>query len=318
MSLLLTIILTLAAVSLANWLSGSDLFRQFFFPKVCDKSFPATCDPLDWKDLFQAAILVLGLPVAFLLWHWRDVNVRDQIEEQRKQVENSRRDINLKEFQDVQMRAAGALDEKLPADARHALQIAALHQLTGFLQGEYGDVFRRPALEILLAGHAIAMKEIGVHTVSELIDQKEVDVPIFIEIFDTIEKMRNQLTYIMKIRMHIIENEWENIYDSKFPMNERSFDFLDLRHKNLSGIQAVNSSFIGAHLNGADFSNANLWLTNMIGASLTGVNFKLAKLTFARLDCAQVENTEFDDAYCIGTRTRDCYPPLDNLQTNLS
>jgi hypothetical protein len=65
LSLLLTVMLTLALVGLANWLSGSDLFRQFFFPKICDKSFPATCDPLDWKDLFQAAILILGLPVAF-------------------------------------------------------------------------------------------------------------------------------------------------------------------------------------------------------------------------------------------------------------
>jgi hypothetical protein len=112
LSLFLTVLLTLIVVVVTNLAAGSDLFRQFFFPKICDKSQPATCDPLEWKDLFQAAILVLGLPVAFLLWHWRDTNVRDQIAEQRnqveeqaKQVENSRKDINLKEFQEVQLRA---------------------------------------------------------------------------------------------------------------------------------------------------------------------------------------------------------------------
>jgi hypothetical protein len=316
LSLLLTVMLTLALVGLANWLSGSDLFRQFFFPKVCGKTQPPKCDPLEWKDLFQAAIIVLGLPVAFLLWHWRDTNVRDQIEEQRKQVENARKDINLKEFQDVQIRAAGALDEEIPAEARHALQIAALYQLSGFLRGEYGDAFRRPALEILLAGHTIAMNEIGINSVSEFIERKEVETPIFIETLEFIEKIRTRLTYIMKIRMRVIENEWETIHSSNFPMHERNFDFLDLRHKNLSGIQAVNSSFIGAHLNDTDFSNANLWLANMIGSSLNRANFKFAKLTFTRLDCTQVASTEFDGASCDGTRTRGCDPPLDKLRTD--
>ena len=98
-ALLGVVAFTVAAVGLLNWASGSDLFRQFFFPEHCDTKFPAKCDPLEWKELFQAAALVLGLPVAFLLWQWRDRNVRDQIE-------NARKDTNLKEFQEVQLHAA--------------------------------------------------------------------------------------------------------------------------------------------------------------------------------------------------------------------
>ena len=152
---------------LRDWVKDSAIYGPLFFPEAAT---------VEWKDRLQAILVLLGLPVALCLWYWRDRNVRDQIEEQRKQVieqqrqvGNQNRAFNLTEFQEVQMRAAGALDEKLPPEAREQLQIAALHQLRGFLRGEYGESFRRPAFELLLAGHAEAVTRIGVREVQKQI-----------------------------------------------------------------------------------------------------------------------------------------------------
>ena len=62
----------------------------------------------DWRAIIQPLLLFIGLPSAFVLWVFRDANASAALENQRK-------DINLKEFQEIQLRAAGALDEKLPA-----------------------------------------------------------------------------------------------------------------------------------------------------------------------------------------------------------
>jgi Pentapeptide repeats (8 copies) len=300
MSLLLTIMLTLAAVSLANWLSGSDLFRQFFFPKICDKSLPATCDPLDWKDLFQAAILVLGLPVAFLLWHWRDTNVRDQIAEQRnqveeqaKQVENSRKDINLKEFQEVQLRAAGALDVALPEDARQQLQIAALHQLRGFLRGEYGESFQRPAFELLLAGHAAAIYRIGVPDVQRQIGKDSSDLN-WEDVARALKLLRSKLSHVDKERILIIRDEAEHIFHPRFPLESRRLDLLDLKKIVFAeGLFFRESSFFGANMDFADLKGANLYRANLQGAScfqtrLNGTEMMEVRLQYAHLSQADL------------------------------
>jgi hypothetical protein len=136
--------LSIAFAAAVNWWTGSDLFRQFFFPRHCDPKLPFNCDPVEWKELLQASFLTLGLPIAFLLWHWRDKNVRDQIE-------NARKDINLKEFQELQLRAAGAISTNIPEKSRQTLWISALHQMRGYLRGEYGASFKRPALEVYCA-----------------------------------------------------------------------------------------------------------------------------------------------------------------------
>jgi hypothetical protein len=124
-----------------EFIKSSLIFGPLLFPE----------GTIEWKDRQQALIIMLGLPVAFLLWHWRDRNVRDQID-------NAKSDLNLKEFQDVQLRAAGAIDKDLPIATREQLQIAALHHLKGFILGEYGQRFRKPAFELLMAGHKSSVK----------------------------------------------------------------------------------------------------------------------------------------------------------------
>ena len=67
------------------------VFFQICFPELMEKS----------AGLWNFIILVVSAPVAFAIWHFRDENNRQQIENQRK-------DINLKEFQKLSEWVSGA------------------------------------------------------------------------------------------------------------------------------------------------------------------------------------------------------------------
>jgi uncharacterized protein YjbI with pentapeptide repeats len=264
LSLLLTIMVTLVAVAVINWASGSDLFRQFFFPKICDNRLPTTCDPLQWKDLFQAAILVLGLPIAFLIWYWRDTNVRDQIEEQRKQVENARKDTNLKEFQELQLRAAGAMAQSQFASAAESIQIASLHQLRVFLKGDYGEAFKLPTFELycaLLAKPTSQENAVG--------------------------KNIGLTSAVQSALRQIIVLEWKAFFLSGFPLQGRCFDGLHFT----SDMNLRSLSF-----SGSTFRNATLLGPSFAGAGLNQCNFTSAKLDFCNLEKANLYQAIFEHA----------------------
>lgn len=93
---------------------------------------------------------MLASPVAYVIWLFRDTNARDQIENQRK-------DTNLKDFQQLCQWASG---EHLKADeievrsllaVGNPLQISAAYQLVPYVRGEFGSTFRRPAFKTLMA-----------------------------------------------------------------------------------------------------------------------------------------------------------------------
>jgi uncharacterized protein YjbI with pentapeptide repeats len=264
LTLLGTVALTIVLVALVNWLTGSDLFRQFFFPKFCDLKSPNNCDPLEWKELFQAAVLVLGLSVAFLLWHWRDRNVRDQIEVQRK-------DINLKEFQEVQIRAVGAIGSEASDVAKEALQIAALHQLRGFLSGDFGPSFKRPAFETYCSLLACDNQ-------SDWEEGDKEDNLIASSIF-------------MAIRA-IVYEDWRQMFWEDFekrkswPLHGRSFRKIELPPE-------------------ADLCFINLGGVDFFGSSLRYVNFSETQLCTARFDHCDLRRADFTGSSCAGSSFDD-------------
>ncbi len=251
---------------------------------------------IEWKDRLQGVLLLLGLPVAFCLWYWRDRNVRDQIE-------NARKDINLKEFQEVQLRAAGALDATLPEEARQQLQIAALHQLRGFLRGEYGESFRRPSFELLLAGHAAAMKRIGIEKIIDrLPDEFNLHRPDWLEA---------KITEFLKImspvdleRKTIIEHEKATIFNSGFPLAERKFDLLCLVELNLEGIEIWNSSFIGSDLDDTNFTNTDANQGVFIGTKFYGSNFTKTCLIESNMEYSKLMSANLENAMLDGVNLR--------------
>ncbi len=133
--LLSTLFLWLIAGAIADFLlSGGQIFQQIFHP---DKDLRP-----QWKDLVQILFLLGGLPVVYLIWHWRDTNTRDQIE-------NQRRDTNLKDFHEVIKTASSLTSEDSKNTTSH--QLAAIHLLISYLRGDHGESFKRPAFEVIAA-----------------------------------------------------------------------------------------------------------------------------------------------------------------------
>ena len=98
----------------------------------------------------------VGIGPSFVIWFFRDQN-------KLWEIENSRKDTNLKDFQQLQQWATGhfpkASENNISSDASgsadkeqadsNALQLSAIYQLGAFFRGEFGEQFRRPAYEIL-------------------------------------------------------------------------------------------------------------------------------------------------------------------------
>jgi uncharacterized protein YjbI with pentapeptide repeats len=285
-TLLGTVTITLTILATINWLTGADLFRQFFFPENCDPKMPLQCDPLEWKELFQAGLLILGLPVAFLLWHWRDRNVRDQIEAQRK-------DINLKEFQEVQLRAVGTLSGGISDESKNILQVAALHQLRGFLKGEYGSGFKRPAFETycaLLSRNNSAEWEEGD-------DQSDLIADV-----------------VFKALRIIVHEDWSFLFWEDYerrlgwPLAGRSFHSISLPPgANLAGHDLSKANFYGSQLDNVTFSESRCWDTNFSDCSLRGAIFmhcECEDVKFNRSDLSGAEARGADFSGASLTQTK--------------
>ena len=294
--LLLTVTLTLSVALAIDGFTGWHVYYRLFYPA---QETPA--DVQAWSALIYALLLVGGLPVAFLVWHWRDVNVRDQIE-------SARKDINLKEFQEIQLRASGALDEKLPAEAREQLQIAALHQLRTFLRGEYGEAFRRPAFELLLAGHAAAMERIGLPKALDTWRKIKPAADIIRKsVQEAVAKASAKWTAVDRERAGIIRDEWRAVFGRGFPLNGRRFDAITvppgalLARLNLSGSVFVGADLVGAHLEGAYLRSAHLEGADLVGAHLEGAVLSGAHLEGADLSMAHLEGASLLGAHLEGT-----------------
>lgn len=289
---LLSTVALVAGLSLAvDAMNCWRVWNQLFHPDI---STPA--DVRFWSALVYALAFAMGLPIAFLVWHWRDRNVRDQIEEQRKSVENSRKDINLKEFQEVQARAAGLFDEKMPESARQQLQIAALHQLRAFLRSEYGMSFQRPAFELLLSGHAEAMGKIGTRQIVEQII-KSPTLTNRRDIQQIVEKLRSRFDSVTQERIGIIGEEIETIFSMEFPLNGRNFDFISFKRAGLkSEICSKGTSFFGSDFSDTFFSNSDFSESVFIGSMFSRANLDNSNLSSAIFIGSHINRTSLKGA----------------------
>lgn len=154
---------------------------------------------LNSNGIWTLITALFSAPILFLIWRFRDQNATQQIENQRK-------DINLKEFQKIAEWVSGLhlveneITEKetkesddvksekttkytLPDESRSiptfsksdgavGLQIAAIHSLLPFFRGEHGESFRRPALNLLTSAW-LALQQKDLLVLEELDDLKQ-------------------------------------------------------------------------------------------------------------------------------------------------
>ncbi|WMY63654.1 pentapeptide repeat-containing protein [Pasteurella multocida] len=279
------------------------------------------------------ATLFISSPVAFIIWHFRDKNITQQIENQRK-------DINLKEFQKIAEWVSGlhlVEDEvteqfknsarkriiktqrssnqkettrKYPQQSEHlsiptfskkdgavGLQIAAIYNLLPFYRGEHGESFKKPALNLLLSAWlALQQKEVkNLENFDVLTNRLDFD--------NTVKKIQENgrspigiaITHVLLADGggHLVQ------YPEVFPnLCLAGMDF------HLPGLDKnVLSLFINIkNCSGINLIAANLHSARLDGASLYGARLDGASLMRARLDGASLMRARLDGARLGGAR----------------
>jgi pentapeptide repeats protein len=261
-------------------------------------------------------ILIVSAPVAFVIWHFRDENNRQQIENQRK-------DINLKEFQKLSEWVSGAhlpeiktvskttqkssskdgaeiieqttelseeyakkpdtadFDTFSKREGAVALQISAIYNLLPFFRGDYGESFRRPAFNLLKSAWQ-AMQQDSLKKLDEgnlFYLERE-------KIFDELEQraespMGVALTQVLLSLNR--ENKKLNLRD--FPEMLPNICFAGMNF-HLSGVSEIARDLSDLNLNGADFR----------GAILRETKFQNSKLRRAKLNDAELIKVNLQNA----------------------
>ena len=277
-------------------------------------------------------ILIVSAPVAFVIWHFRDENNRQQIENQRK-------DINLKEFQKLSEWVSGVhLPEiktvskttqkssskdgvevvektterseeysKKPDTADFdtfskwegavALQISAIYNLLPFFRGDYGESFRLPAFNLLKsAWQAMQQDSLNQLEVDNLSDEKRTEI-----IVDLVKKANRPIGVALT---HILLS----LNQGNTKLNLRDFPemlpniCLAGMNFSLGGVSEIAKDLSGLNLNGIDlrgsfsievqFQGSQLFMAKLQYAQLSSVNFQNADLSLANLQNADLQNAD--------------------------
>jgi uncharacterized protein YjbI with pentapeptide repeats len=237
----------------------------------------------DTKSLINISSVLITAPILFVIWAFRDQN-------RLRELENQRKDTNLKEFQKLQEWATGSTDNIV-------LQISALNSLRGYLKGEYGESFRRGAFEIFVSAlstvHEQMFTDIAYNEKTTLQD-------INLAIKDN--KLCQQLN-------RIVEEEWFNLLiNHNFPTANISLVGIRLggaylRHRvygkalDLSGASLQGVGWTSVQLQGANLENANLQKALFIGVQFQNANLKASKLQGANFHYEYLKDLKSEAEY---------------------
>ena len=279
-------------------------------------------------------ILIVSAPVAFVIWHFRDENNRQQIENQRK-------DINLKEFQKLSEWVSGAhlpeiktvnkttqksslkdgvevvektterseeyskrpdtadFDTFSKREGAVALQISAIYNLLPFFRGDYGESFRRPAFNLLKSAWQ-AMQQDSLKKLDEAHLSDEERKKIFDELAQKAKSpMGVALTQVL------LSLNWENKKPNlrDFPEMLPNICFAGMNF-HLSGVSEIARDLSELDLSGADFR----------GARLEKTKFQKSKLGQVKLDNACLEEVSLQDSDLVSANLKETNLFKANLQ----
>lgn len=291
----------------------------FLFLFVITAYYNTTITKITSPGLWNFIILIVSAPVAFAIWHFRDENNKQQIENQRK-------DINLKEFQKLSEWVSGAhlpeiktvskttqknnlkdgeeiteqttelseeyakkpdvadFDTFSKRDGAVALQISAIYNLLPFFRGDYGESFRRPAFNLLKsAWQAMQQESLKKLDEAHLADEERK------KIFDELtQKAKSPMG--VALTQVLLSLDWDNK-----KLNLRDFPemlpniCLAGMDFHLSGISEIARDLSDLNLNGVDFR----------GARLNKVKFQKCELFRTRwqkaeLSCVDLQHSKLD------------------------
>jgi uncharacterized protein YjbI with pentapeptide repeats len=265
--------------------------------------------------------ILIGAPVAFVIWRYRDQNTLWQIENQRK-------DINLKDFQKLAEWASGQhlqedrhstslkRTEKETAAGKEitvetidnnestispllshsiskrtggeSLQISAIYNLQAFLDGEYGRHFQRPTFQLVKsAWGGLVAKKIG--DLQALLENFNHDGSSgrSQELKRLLEDWKTELMQVTHRPLGIALNKLLST-DAGAPLH---FNAIDMPSSVLSGIETRYPDLKPWELAGVNLSGMQLQGANLASAHLQG-----AKLSFAKMHCTRLFNGQLQGA----------------------
>lgn len=248
---------------------------------------------LSWREIVQLFVLFIGLPVAYIVWIFRDSNARIEINLKKKE-------ISLKEFQDIQLRVAGAIDKSFPESSRYQLQAAALHQIEGFIKGDFGADFRKSAFELLTASPS------GISDSIErdpLEFEKTFPNPVYSSISswcNDFKKRKNKdLHFVARIRSSVISQSLEACHRSGVELAGRNFSFIIIPDRSLLAKSNFSSSELSVctarygHFEKCDFSSAWAFSLTLYDCSIEASNFSGFRGIFCSFDASRFQISSF-------------------------
>lgn len=278
---------------------------------------------LKGNGIWTLITLMISAPIAFFIWKFRDENAVYQLENQRK-------DINLKEFHKISEWVSGlhlvedkiteknklsvseegkdinelleknreygevAFNRLLPTLSRQdgavGLQIAAVYMLKPFYCGEHGDTFRRPALNLLTGAWLALFKPIE-NNKSKEEKEKLAKSPLAIALTEIIFADGGK-----HLKLH--PDLLPNLYLSNLNMNIANLDksSTTIFKMNCVGIQLEGANLWDVDLSKANLSKANLAKANLMRADLTKADLSEANLSEARLARSNLTDTDLSEA----------------------
>ncbi|HDR1930165.1 TPA: pentapeptide repeat-containing protein, partial [Pasteurella multocida] len=256
---------------------------------------------------------IISSPILYLIWRFRDQNAT-------RQIENQRKDINLKEFQKIAEWVSGLhliedeVTEKIAnqpqqettrkytqqaenlsiptfskKDGAVGLQIAAIYNLLPFYRGEHGESFKKPALNLLLSAWlALQQKEVkNLENLDVLTNRLDFD--------NTVKKIQENgrspigiaITHVLLADGggHLVQ------YPEVFPnLCLAGMDF---------HLPGLDKNVLSLFINIKNCSGINLIAANLHSARLDGARLVRARLDGASLYGARLERARLDGASLV-------------------
>lgn len=271
------------------------------------------------NGMWTFMVLIISAPTAFVIWNFRDSN-------NIQQIENDRKDVNLKEFQKI-VEWVGNIDSN--TDTSSPLIVSSVYNLLPFFRGDRGGDFIDPALNLLISAwyklqekniHAMRSMKFDSHYFPLKID----DGNSLDELYNLLNDIKNTRdTFLAKAIIKVLLSDGGdnlkrdprifnnlcligmdfNLYGLEhkklrnlFLNIEGNLDDLELQGCNLDkfnfcGLKLRRVCLLGASLKETIFQDCSIFLDNLIGADISGAN--LIDTTFDQVVLGKLCTLEF-------------------------
>jgi uncharacterized protein YjbI with pentapeptide repeats len=299
------------------------------------------------------AVLV-GTPIAFAIWYFRDQN-------NLWQIENTRKDINLKDFQKLAEWASGMhlVEDKVthsdkttnapsaettqtressqpPAnallgtpsrrDGSASLQIAAVVQLQAFLNGEFGKQFQKPAFTLLTSIWLALVRphcDAWERRFSDALEQLGVatkdpkiaqDLIDYYVWFDKWKEISNT-PLAQAITRALLDHNNQALRQHRESLPGLLLAGMNTRLPGLGPLELDGFNLEGIQFQGANLTGAQLQGANLSGAQLQAADLRGAQLQGADLSYASLQGAKLSTAQLQGASLRFANLQDANLHT---